>query len=288
MHRIIVTEEFANYRIDKLLHIRFNLNNNIINKLARTKKIKINNSRAKSNDIINQGDRITIYADIEIKPAQKKQQYNIPPSIINKIKSNIIFDDENVIVIDKPSGISVQRGADNKFALIDVINKLYLNAKIVHRLDKNTQGIIVFAKNRTVAAYIGNQFAQHKVIKEYLAVLDGIPSKESGIIECKIQKLPTTNESRACINENGETSISYYNILEKNHSINRSLVRFLPKTGKMHQIRLHAFHIQCPIFGDEKYNPQYQKGQNLHLISKSINIDGIGEFISKRSFPSLM
>lgn len=176
------------------------------------------------------------------------------------IDLNIIFEDDEIAVIDKPSGLVVHSGTSNTSGTL--VNGLLFHFKslssgnqtfrpgIIHRLDKDTSGIIVIAKTDYAHLKISKQFQDREVEKTYIALTWGQWEKEKGIIDLPIrrnQKDPTC----FVVNENGKNSLTKYYVQKQFRHL--ALVSFFPKTGRTHQIRVHSSHMGHPIFGDQKY-----------------------------------
>lgn len=282
MKEIIITEDYQDCRIDRFLKEKFFLTQGEICKYLRNGMVKLNKKKASSCTKLNINDIVCVFFKLMEARIEKKIKLSEKPTnlMAKKIESSIIFEDEDLIVIDKPYGISVQGGDGIRFPLIDILNFLIQERdkdkakeiRIVHRLDKDTTGIMIFAKNRKIASDLSKKFREHKIRKEYIAILDGIPEKKSGRIETKIKKLYKEEVgSRSVKSVDGEIAISEYKILEIEKEKNRAKVLFIPKTGRMHQIRMHAKELNCPIVGDEKYNENCKKNEKLQL--KSVKIE---------------
>lgn len=213
--------------------------------------------------------------------------------MIFKLKKNIIFEDENVLVINKPYGLSVQGGTGVKHSLEDYFSVLSdEKLRIVHRIDKDTSGILLLAKNVETAVKLTEMFKKREVHKRYLAVLNGIPLKKSGTIktyiflskETNIAYNARTTEERM----NGKQAISKYKVIRVNEKLKLSLVEFFPLTGRKHQIRLHSQYIKCPIVGDEKYGFEKKKAK-LQLFAVALDASPIVKVkLNEKDFPTMI
>ena len=274
MQTIIVEKDFDDCRIDRFIKHKFNLTQGLICKLLRQKDILLNGKKAEINNRVKFGDSIKTIATLKII-ADKIETKIIKSSDVDLIKKSIIFENDEIIAIDKPYGISVQEGEIKKISVIEVLQNIYdENIKIVHRLDKETTGVMIFAKNRISAIKFTELFKSRLIKKTYIAKLDGIPKILSGSIETNIDKISgESSESFAQnVNQGGKVAISEYNIIEINKENNSCIAEFKPETGRMHQIRLHALHMNCPIIGDKKYNKHYSNGEKMNLRSISIKL----------------
>jgi len=279
----VINEDYNNCRFDRFLKEKFFLTHGLICKSLRKGFVKLNSKKDSHNVILKNGDIVSI-ADVIYSDFDKINKKNDPKlRKNNNFKLQIIHEDDNIIVVNKQYGISTQGGDRIHFSLIDEVKKHCENARIVHRLDKETTGIIVFAKNKQTASEISEKFRKNEIKKEYVTLLDGVPETKNGIISTKSRKKYSNNiGSRVVFDEDGEYAESYYEILEIID--NQALVFFRPKTGKMHQIRIHALEINCPIVGDEKYNNNYKKGQKLKLKSVFIDLGEFGRFSLSKEF----
>lgn len=167
-----------------------------------------------------------------------------------KKKLDILLEDEDFIAVDKPSGLlSIADRAQNE-SLKSLLEEVYGTVYTVHRLDKDTSGVIVFAKNKEAHQHLCQQFENRQVEKYYVAVVLGSPAEEKGLIDAPIAEHPTLKGVMQ-VHRNGKSSKTGYHILEKGHSL--SLVEFQLFTGRMHQIRVHASHAGFPVAVDEIY-----------------------------------
>ena len=207
---------------------------------------------------------------IELAEVQKDAKY---------IDLEIIYEDENVIVVNKPKGVLTHsKGVlNNEFTVADFFKlhgcdfaKGTNRAGIVHRLDRETSGIIIGAKNDTAAKKLQKQFSERTTKKEYIAIVEGVPSPNKAIIDLPIARnnsLPST----FIVNAKGKTAQTKYEVLESKN--NRSLVKLNPKTGRTHQLRVHLAYIKHPIVGDRVYNDRYsEKDSRMFLHAKSLEI----------------
>lgn len=286
-----INEDYINRRIDKCLRDCFGYLQSKICVLSKQKKILVNGQSVKFDYRLKKGDDIEILDNdfqntannkLEHKNSNKKQQKNkdLPVEMIYKLKNAIIFEDENVLVLNKPYGISVQGGTGVKYCLEDFFSILSdKKLRIVHRIDKDTRGLLILAKNVETSVKLTDMFRKRQVHKKYLAVLSGIPLKSSGTIKTYIT---LSNDSNIAYNAhnaeeryNGKEAITKYKVIKTNEEKNISLVEFYPLTGRKHQIRLHAQYIKCPIVGDEKYSFEKQKNKKLQLFAVAVDASPI-------------
>tara|TARA_B100001250_G_scaffold272911_1_gene235652 strand:+ start:643 stop:1518 length:876 start_codon:yes stop_codon:yes gene_type:complete len=241
----------------------------LIEKSLRNGKIKINNKKVKSSFKVKFQDKIDIY-NFKYKKIlkEKKRKTTQSNTIIKSTEKKIIDNNEDFIVLNKESGISVQGGTKSKKNFVDILSqsKIFENKKPfpVHRLDKDTSGVFIIAKHREAAQLLTTLFRLRKVHKTYLAICQGELEQNSGIWENTLQRY----ENKKQINEKAKT---IFKVLDKNSIC--TLVEMKPITGRKHQLRKQLFMIGHPIYGDQKYNLDSNikfKGKNLMLHSYKI------------------
>ncbi len=264
-----VEKTFNNSRIDRW--IRNNIQKipqGLIEKNLRVGKIKLNNKKVKSSHKVKTNDLISTF-DINFKEVTHTKQKFIPSKDIVKSNEELVIDNnDDFIVLNKKAGISVQGGTKSKKNLIDIFSKstFFENTKpySVHRLDKETSGVFIIAKNRMTAQLLTSLFRLRKVYKTYIAICFGEVEKDIGIWNNDLIRY----EKDKKIIEKAKTT---YEVLDKNSLC--SLVEMKPITGRKHQLRKQLSQIGHPIYGDQKYNYENNKkslGKNLMLHSYQI------------------
>ena len=257
-------------RLDRFL--RNNLGKipqSLIEKNLRSGKIKLNEKKSKSSFKVQIGDKIDLY-NFNFKEIifQKKEKFKPTNEIIKSNEDLIIDQNNDFIVLNKEAGISVQGGTKSKKNLIDIFAKseIFKGTKpySVHRLDKDTSGVFIMAKNRETAQLLTSLFRLRKVHKTYLAVCHGELEKNSG--EWKDDLIRYDNNKKII-----EKSKTIYKVIDKNS--NSSLVEMKPITGRKHQLRKQLFNIGHSIYGDQKYRSSIStKGINKNLMLHSYQI----------------
>ena len=275
---IVVPLSFNDYRIDKFLQSK-------ITELSRTRlQSLIYDGEVKLNNAIIDSPAKKIKEKDEIKinfPAPKKTL--IMP---NKISLNILYDDEDIIVINKSSGVVVHPGAGNyentivNGLLYKYQNKLSsvggrLRPGIVHRIDKDTSGVIVVAKNDDAHIHLSKQFSQHTIKRTYETIIWGSLKPQIGIIREKISRSTRNRQLMAVRKEKGKMAITNYKTLKifQNSDLPKiSLVECKLETGRTHQIRVHMNFKGNPIIGDKSYGKLRKKFKKINpIIEKKIN-----------------
>ena len=246
----VVDSTFVDMRLDRFLRNKLgNLPQSLIEKNLRNGKIKLNKKKVKSSFKLKLNDRIEVFnLSFQHKITNDKVKFTPSNTTIKENEDLIIDNNEDFIVLNKSSGISVQGGTKSKKNLIDIFSKskIFEGAKpfSVHRLDKETSGVFIMAKNRKSAQLLTSLFRLRKVHKTYLAICHGELEKNSGEWNDDLIRY----DNRKKIIEKAKT---IYKVLDKNS--NSSLVEMKPITGRKHQLRKQLFNIGHPIYGDDKY-----------------------------------
>ena len=259
-----------NMRLDRWIRNKLgNFPQSLIEKSLKSGKIKINKKKIKSSQKVKTGDVIDFFNfNFKETIVQKKIKF-IPSEEIIKENEDLIIDNNNdFIVLNKSSGISVQGGTKSKKNLIDIFTRseIFQNTKpfSVHRLDKDTSGVFIMAKHRESAQLLTSLFRLRKVHKTYLAICHGELKKDSGEWNDDLVRYDNDKE----IIEKART---IYKVLDKNSIC--SLVEMKPITGRKHQLRKQLYAVGCPIYGDQKYklnNTNKAINKNLMLHSYQI------------------
>ena len=266
----IVDLAYNNMRIDRWIRNKISkIPQSLIEKSLRSGKIKVNKKKVKSSLKVKTGDKINIFnLDFKENIIQKKKIFNPSNEIIKSIENLIIDNNDNFIVLNKSAGISVQGGTKSKKNLVDIFakSKIFQGTKpfSVHRLDKDTSGVFIIAKNRQTAQLLTSLFRLRKVHKTYLAICNGELDKNSGEW---IDELIRYDNGKKIV----EKAITIFKVLDKNS--NSSLVEMKPITGRKHQLRKQLFNIGHSIYGDKKYRSSLStKGINKELMLHSYQI----------------
>ena len=266
----IVDSTYNNMRLDRWLRNKIgNIPQGLIEKSLRSGKIKINKKKVKSSFKVKTHDKIDVFnLNFKENIFQKKKIFNPTNEIIKSNEDLIIDDNDNFIVLNKSAGISVQGGTKSKKNLVDIFakSKIFQGTKpfSVHRLDKDTSGVFIMAKNRETAQLLTSLFRLRKVHKTYLAICSGELEQNSG--EWTDELIRYDNGKK--IIENAKT---IFKVLDKNS--NSSLVEMKPITGRKHQLRKQLFNIGHSIYGDKKYRSLISiKGLNKELMLHSYQI----------------
>jgi len=266
----IVDSTCDKMRLDRFLRNKFgNIPQSLIEKNLREGKIKLNKKKVKSSYKVNINDNIDLFNfKFEERIIQKKIDFKPSNKIIVANEKLIIDNNDDFIVLNKSAGISVQGGTKSKKNLVDIFSKseIFHGTKpySVHRLDKDTSGVFIMAKNRETAQQLTSLFRLRKVHKTYLAVCHGELEKDSGEWNNNLVRY----ENNKKIIEKAKT---FFKVIDKNS--NFSLVEMKPITGRKHQLRKQLFNIGHSIYGDQKYkSSDLTKGINKNLMLHSYQI----------------
>ena len=266
----IVDSTCNDMRIDRWLRVSIGkIPQGLIEKSLRTGKIKLNKKKIKSSHKIKINDKIDLFnIDFKDRIIQKKIKFKPTKEIIKSNENQVIDNNDDFIVLNKSSGISVQGGTKSKKNLIDIFAKseIFQNSKpySVHRLDKDTSGVFIIAKKRESAQLLTSLFRLRKVHKTYLAICHGQLDKNSG--EWNDDLIRYDGDKKII-----EKAKTLFKVIDKNTEA--SLVELKPITGRKHQLRKQLYAIGQPIFGDRKYKlSNSTKGINKNLMLHSYQI----------------
>jgi 23S rRNA pseudouridine955/2504/2580 synthase len=242
---------FEKSRVDRLLRRRFgkHIPQSFIEKAIRNGDVLVDGKKTSSSEKVPDNyDGVYVneklFSKFNKETSEEKDQYDN-----SEFKKMIIYEDENIIAINKPAGLAVQLGSRTTRS-VDVMAKSYnKEARLVHRIDKETSGITILAKNLKASRYMTLLFKNKQVHKKYIAVVSGANLKEKGEI-----RAPLLKEKGGVIvdREDGRETITKYTVQERMDG-GLALVAVFPRTGRTHQIRAHLKYVGCPILGDQKY-----------------------------------
>lgn len=219
---------------------------------VRLVSARVNGKAAKLSRKLEAGDRI----ELEWKEIESSEL------LPQDIPLDVIWEDERAVVIDKPQGLVVHPGAGNPSGTLAnalLFRRLSraaaagegLRPGIVHRLDKDTSGVIIAAYDEETLAFLADQFKSRRTRKTYLAIVQGAPKEDSGTVSTLLGRDPRDRKRFAVVDRGGKPALTRYKVLERYRGY--ALVALRPKTGRTHQLRVHLKHLGCPILGDPVY-----------------------------------
>lgn len=274
MKKVIVENEEKNQRIDAYLAKKYeDMSRVAVKRLIDEEKILVNNKKTKASYKVQENDEITIEEEIP-KEIELKAQ-NIP--------LEILYEDNDIIVVNKPKGMVVHPANGNPDGtLVNAVMAIChdslsgiggeIRPGIVHRLDKDTSGVIVVAKNDKAHINLSEQIKNHEVEKTYLALVKGFVKENEATINMPIGR-STSNRKKMAVTKSGKQAITHFKVIKryKTHKQDYALLEVKIETGRTHQIRVHLSQIGYPIVGDSTYsngkNEWGIEGQCLHAKS---------------------
>lgn len=266
----LISSEYVGERIDKVLSlINIDYTRSYVQKLLEDKKITVNGENVKSSYKVKNGDSIFIQDIVA-------QELNVLPE---DIKLDIIYEDNDIIVVNKPKGMVVHPGNGNYEGTL--VNALMYSHKnelsaingtirpgIVHRIDKDTSGILVVAKNDKAHKILASDFKVHNITRRYVAIVKGVLDKDNIKIDLPIGRAQNDRIKMTVTEKNSRNAVTYIKVLERFKKSGYTLVEATLETGRTHQIRVHMSYIGHPLLGDEVYskgkNEFHVSGQMLH------------------------
>ncbi len=274
VQQIEISDAESEQRLDRWFKRRFPaLSHGHLEKLLRTGQVRLDGKRAKASDRIEAGQTVRVppldlppsdepRPERAASPAQQRQAENWA----KQLQRSVLFKDDDVLVIDKPAGLAVQGGTGLSVSVDALLDELRFGAKerprLVHRLDRDTSGVLILARNAKAAKNLAEAFRHKETRKIYWAVVVGVPKLHSGRIDAPLQKGVgedkgkgkggSKSRERVHIDEEGKRAVTEFALVEKAGK-NAAWLALMPVTGRTHQLRAHCVVLGTPILGDGKY-----------------------------------
>ena len=277
VQQLEVAEDEVDVRLDRWFKRHFPaLNHGRLEKLLRTGQVRVDGGRAKANQRLAPGQVVRVPplgegADKHEVPEGKSTapKAKITPHDVSYVKAMVIYKDKDLIALNKPSGLAVQGGTGTTRHLDGLLDGLKFDLpekpKLVHRLDRDTSGVMIVARTAASAAALSKSFQSRDMTKIYWALVMGYPEHEAGTISAKLAKSGAPGRERMEWDEDGKKAITDYRVVA---TAGRKItwLELMPHTGRTHQLRAHCKLIHTPIIGDHKYSdPSPHADQQVDL-----------------------
>lgn len=278
-----VADGEAGLRLDRWFQRHFpELGHGALQKLLRTGQVRIDGKRAEGKDRVEPGQTIRLPPGVTAAPPLKPRGIlTVSDRDAEEIRGLVIYKDDQVIVLNKPPGLAVQGGTGTERHVDGMLDALRFGyeerPRLVHRLDKDTSGLLLIARTRLAARRLGDSFRDRETEKLYWAVVVGVPPRPEGAIDLPLAKRPGARdrELMQVDAENGQKALTHFRVLD--HAGKRAaLLALWPRTGRTHQLRVHCAAIGCPILGDGKYGGEeallaaVADARRLHLHARRL------------------
>lgn len=298
-----VTDDEADMRLDRWFQRHFpELSHGALQKLLRTGQVRIDGKRAEGKDRVEPGQSIRLPPGVTNSPPPRPRTA-ATPSVSERdaaeIQKMVIYRDEHVIVLNKPPGLAVQGGSGTEKHIDGMLDGLRFGfeqrPKLVHRLDKDTSGLLLIARTGQAAKHLTASFRDRETEKLYWAIVVGVPPKKEGAINLPLAKRPGAfdRELMQIDEENGQKALTHFREIDR-AGHRAALLALWPRTGRTHQLRVHCAAIGCPILGDRKYGGEeallstIADARKLHLHARRLTLphpSGKGELKAEAEPP---
>lgn len=265
-----ITDAHAGQRIDNFL-IRYlkGVPKSRVYRILRKGEVRVNKGRIKAEYRLAVGDMVRIPP---IRMSEEKPPQGVSKSLDRLLSASILFEDDRLIVVNKPSGLAVHGGSGINQGLIEALRTMRPEARfleLVHRLDRDTSGCVMIAKKRSMLRYLHEQLRTGTIDKRYLALVEGRwPNRRKVINAPLLKNVLKSGERMVNVSPEGKQSVTEFSVIERFDKC--TLVEAKPITGRTHQIRVHALHGGHPLLGDDKYGShsayQYFKSKGLKRL----------------------
>jgi len=300
-----VTDDEAGMRLDRWFQRHFpELSHGALQKLLRTGQVRIDGKRTEGKDRVEPGQSVRLPPGVTNSPPPKPSAASTSTFTVSdrdaaEIQSMVIHRDDHVIVLNKPPGLAVQGGSGTEKHIDGMLDALRFGfeqrPRLVHRLDKDTSGLLLIARTGQAAKRLAESFRDRETEKLYWAIVVGVPPKKEGAINLPLAKRPGAfdRELMQVDEENGQKALTHFREIDR-AGHRAALLALWPRTGRTHQLRVHCAAIGCPILGDRKYGGEeallaaVADSRRLHLHARRLSLphpSGKGELKAQAEPP---
>ena len=285
-----VSGDEAGLRLDRWFQRHFpELSHGALQKLLRTGQVRLDGKRVEGKDRIEPGQTVRLPPGVTAAPVPSSQSKprSAKPQLSERetqeIQSLVIHRDDWVIALNKPSGLAVQGGSGTERHVDGLLDGLRFGfedrPRLVHRLDKDTSGLLLIARTGQAAKRLSESFRDRETEKLYWAVVVGVPPKMEGAIDLPLAKRPGARdrETMQVDHEEGQKALTHFKVMDRAGD-RAALMALWPRTGRTHQLRVHCAEIGCPILGDRKYGGEeallsaVADSRRLHLHARRLTL----------------
>jgi 23S rRNA pseudouridine955/2504/2580 synthase len=300
-----VAGDEAGLRLDRWFQRHFpDLTHSALQKLLRTGQVRLDGKRAEGKDRVEPGQTVRLPPGVSASaeqraPSPKASRPALSERDAREIESLVSYRDDWVIALNKPSGLAVQGGSGTERHVDGLLDGLRggfeERPRLVHRLDKDTSGLLLIARSGLSARRLSESFRDRETEKLYWAVVVGVPAKREGVIDLPLAKRPGAHdrETMQVDHADGQKALTHFKVLDR-AADRAALLALWPRTGRTHQLRVHCTEIGCPILGDRKYGGEaallaaIADPRRLHLHARRLILphpSGRGELRLEASLP---
>jgi len=285
-----VSGDEAGLRLDRWFQRHFpELSHGALQKLLRTGQVRLDGKRVEGKDRVEPGQTVRLPPGVTAAPVPSSQSKprSAKPQLSERetqeIQSLVIHRDDWVIALNKPSGLAVQGGSGTERHVDGLLDGLRFGfedrPRLVHRLDKDTSGLLLIARTGQSARRLSESFRDRETEKLYWAVVVGVPPKMEGAIDLPLAKRPGARdrETMQVDHEEGQKALTHFKVMDRAGD-RAALMALWPRTGRTHQLRVHCAEIGCPILGDRKYGGEeallsaVADSRRLHLHARRLTL----------------
>jgi 23S rRNA pseudouridine955/2504/2580 synthase len=278
-----VSRDEEGLRLDRWFQRHFpELKHGALQKLLRTGQVRVNGKRVEAGDRVYPGQAVRLPPGVtRAAPPVPREVAELSERDVNEMRDMVIHRDDHLIALNKPPGLAVQGGTGTERHIDGMLDALQFESaerpRLVHRLDKDTSGLLLIARTGLAAKHLSESFRDRETEKLYWAVVVGVPSKSEGTIDLPLAKRPGARdrEMMQVDRETGQKAVTEYRMLDRVGS-HAAFLALWPKTGRTHQLRVHCAEIHCPILGDGKYGGEaallnaVADSRRLHLHARKL------------------